>query len=976
MLRSAPERGHDSPAEFPVRRVRALSPGNLPYEITTFVGREREIAAAKGLLSERRLLTLTGPGGCGKTRLALAVARSFAAEFEDGIRLVELASLSDPSLVGRAVAGALSVREQPGRPLDETLLEHLASREALLVLDNCEHLIGECARFAQKILGACARARIMATSREPLGVAGEVVRRVPPLTLPESSSDVERIEDFESVRLFVERAKERSSGFSLTEGNSPSVVEICRKLGGMPLAIELAAARLPVLSPKEISTRLEDSLSLLTTGCRTASPRQRTLRATLEWSHDLLDESERALFRRLSVFTGGFSLEAAEAAGGGAGDTILDLLGRLVDKSLVSTGPEEVPRYGMLEPVRQYGRERLEESGEEETVFGRHAGFFLALAGEAEPELAGPEQGAWMKRLEVEHDNLRGALGWFTKNGDVERGFRLGGALWRFWWLQGRFTEGRAQLDALLDLPGAEAATEARAKALYVLGLLSCRQADHAAGNQDEARAYQRESLGLYRDLGDKPRAADALRELGRVGIELGDWEAADSFLEESLRIEHESGSEYGVALTLNSLGWLAHFRGENAVARPLFERARGIFRELEDDLYADICLYFLGRIATDEGDYEGARAMLAATVDERLPHYPWVAPPLLEAFAGLEAAQGQAARALRLAGAAAALREDIGVAHAPAWKADITRRLGPAWRGLDESAGEAAWTQGRTLALEEAVAVAMQEPSGPRGEASPAIRPSLRILALGPARVERQGHALAPSDWAYAKSRELLFYLLCHPPRTKGQVGLDLWPEASPSRLRKSFHNALYHLRRALGAPEWIAFENGRYSFDRDDPSNLSCYFDVEDFESKLAEARRLGAEEPERAVSRLQEAVELYGGDFLEDLPVEGEWALIRQEELRGAYQEALLTLGRLLSEIGRRAEAADAYRRLIAHDGLQEAAHRELMRCLALLGERSRAIRHYRDLVELLREQLGSAPAAETAALYESLLRGEDV
>ncbi|MGH3087868.1 MAG: LuxR C-terminal-related transcriptional regulator, partial [Rubrobacteraceae bacterium] len=517
---------------------------------------------------------------------------------------------------------------------------------------------------------------------------------------------------FEAVRLFIERAKERTTGFEITEENSRAVVEICRKLEGMPLSIELATARLPVLSEAQISRRLEDSLSLLTTGGRGASPRHRTLRATLEWSHDLLDEGERKLFRRLSVFAGGWTLEAAEAVGAERDSSVLDILGQLVNKSLVSceVGFEEV-RYGMLEPIRQYGREKLEESGEEGVVLDLHAEFFLALAEEAEPELAGPDQGPWMKRLEAEHDNLRSSLGWFEKNGQVESGFRLGGAVWRFWWLQGRFAEGRARLEVFLDLPGAEAVTGARAKALYVLGVLACRQADPAAGNQDEARAYQGESLRIYRELRDGCQAAATLRELGRVSIELGDWETADSFLEESLKLERGSENEYGVALTLNSLGWLAHFRGENASARSLFERARETFHDLGDDLYADICAFFLGRIATDEGDYAKAHALLASTVDERIAQYPWVIPPLLEAFAGLAAAQGQAARALELAGAAAALREEIGVAHAPAWRTDITRRLSPAWRKLGEKAGARAWSKGRAMTPERAIAYAMEDP-------------------------------------------------------------------------------------------------------------------------------------------------------------------------------------------------------------------------------------------------------------------------
>ena len=931
------------------------------------------------MLYRTRLLTLTGPGGCGKTRLALEAAKDLVEGFEDGVWWVELASLSDPKLVPQAVARALKLRETPDRSLAEMLVEHLGSKNTLLVLDNCEHLVEACAALADALLRACPNLRILATSREALGIADECIWVVPSLSLPDIRRPLvlENLRRYEAVRLFVDRAGAVGYSFALTQENASLVVCLCRRLDGIPLAIELAVARVKVLTAGQILARLDDSFGLLRGGRWSSLPRHQTLRETIDWSHGLLLEDEQVLFRRLSVFAGGFTLGTAETVC--AGDDlkrreVLELLAHLVDKSLVLvTEHAGEARYRMLETVWRYGREKLDEAGEEMAVRRRHADFFLALAEEAEPALLGPEQAMWLERLEVEHYNLRSALGWLRENGDVERGFRLGGALWRFWWLQGHFTEGRAELEGLLELPGAEARTEARAKALYVLGVLANRQADYAAGNQGEAHAYQQESLEIYRELGDEPHVADVLRELGRTSIELGNWATAHSFLEESLRLERESGSEHGVALTLNSLGWLAHFRGENTIARPLFEEAREIFREARDDLYADICQFFLGRIATDEGDYAEAYAWLTGTVDERLPHYPWVIPPLLEAFAGLASAQGQAARALHLAGAATALRETIGVSRAPAWRADLKRRLEPAWGALDERAGAAAWEKGRAMAPEEAVAYALEEPPREGGVHLSVARSEtrskpLRIFALSSARVEREGRALASSDWTYAKSKELLFYLLCHPSRTKAQIGLALWPDASPDRLRRSFHDTLYHLRRALGRPEWVIFENGRYAFNR----SLDYFFDVEAFEAKLERARRLvGAQ----AIMRLEEGVELYGGDFLEDLAVEGEWAQIRREELGRAYGEALLTLGRLLFAESRYAEATDAYRKLIAYDELLEAAHRGLMRCHACLGERGRAIRHYQELVELLREELGSTPTAETTVLYELLSRGEE-
>src|SRR5919202_492349 len=415
---------------------------NLPLELTSFIGREREIAEVKRLLlleGKDRLLTLTGPGGCGKTRLALKVAFEVVQEFEDGVWLVELSSLSDPDLVPQAVAFALGVREAPERSLTEVLTEHLKSKKMLLVLDNCEHVIDACAALADALLRACPELRILATSREALSIAGEATWLVPPLSLPdpEHPPPVEDLAGYEAVRLFLERAAAVSSRFELTERNAPAVAQVCRRVDGMPLAIELAAARARVLSVEQIASRLEDSFRLLATDSRTALPRQRTLRATIGWSHELLSQEEQALFRRLSVFAGGFALEAAEGVCAGVGierDGVLDLLTHLVDKSLLLVAQQggEEARYRVLETVRQYGAEKLKESGDEPEIRRRHADFFLKLAEEAEPGLMGPEQGEWLERLEQEHGNLRAALMWSLGGGNQELGLRLAAGVGRF----------------------------------------------------------------------------------------------------------------------------------------------------------------------------------------------------------------------------------------------------------------------------------------------------------------------------------------------------------------------------------------------------------------------------------------------------------------------------------------------------------------------------------------------------------------
>ncbi|MDQ5827477.1 MAG: AAA family ATPase, partial [Chloroflexota bacterium] len=396
-------------------RTPERTPHNLPIRLSSFIGREKELAELRRLLESNRLLTLTGAGGCGKTRLALAAADELVETFEDGVWLVDLAPLADPSLVPQAVASTLGVREQPGRSPTETLSDYLASKKVLLVLDNCEHLIEACAELAESLLRSCPELWVLATSREALGVAGEVAWPVPSLALPDlrRTPNIEGLSRYESARLFVERTEAVKPTFSLTEQNAPSVVKICYRLDGIPLAIELAAARTKVLSVEQISERLDDCFRILAAGSRTTIPRQRTLHATMDWSHELLSEQERALFRRLSVFAGGFSLEATESVCAGEDLEhygVLELLSHLVDKSLIMVAEQDgEARYRLLETVRQYGREKLDESGEEAELGRRHAGYFVGLAEKAERELSGPDQARWLTLMETEHDNLRAA---------------------------------------------------------------------------------------------------------------------------------------------------------------------------------------------------------------------------------------------------------------------------------------------------------------------------------------------------------------------------------------------------------------------------------------------------------------------------------------------------------------------------------------------------------------------------------------
>jgi len=520
--RAAPRNTAEDPGsavEISGTPERGRPPNNLPLERTSFVGRERELADVKRLLSERRLLTLCGPGGAGKTRLALAVSRDIAEEFRDGVWWVELAPVADPELVPWTVAQAVGAREALDPSPTEAIVGHLKDRKALLILDNCEHLVEACADLADALLGACPDLTLLATSREPLRVQGETNFMVPSLSVPDPGRalSTEELAGYEAVRLFVERAGAVDSGFELTERNAPGVTRLCNKLDGIPLALELAAARIRVLTAEQILEKLEDPLGLLTTGSRTAAARHRTLRATLQWSYDLLSDAERTLFRRLSVFVGGFTLEAAEEVCGGEGIEeyeVLDLLGRLVDKSLVvaEAGDEGALRYGMLEPVRKYALERLGQDGEAEETRLRHAAHYLVLAETAEPELLGPDQGLWLRRLRSEFANLREAHAWSLEPGEGEGRarlrLRLAAALWRFWAAQ-RFEEGKAWLQTALERdPGGFPAL--RAKALGALGFILLFQQDY-----ERAIAALEEAMALYEELGDSSGAAFALGNLG-----------------------------------------------------------------------------------------------------------------------------------------------------------------------------------------------------------------------------------------------------------------------------------------------------------------------------------------------------------------------------------------------------------------------------------------------------------------------------
>jgi predicted ATPase/DNA-binding SARP family transcriptional activator/DNA-binding CsgD family transcriptional regulator len=690
------------------------SSSNLPASLTSFVGRENETLEVKRLLSMTRLLTLTGAGGCGKTRLALEVARELTSTYPAGVWLVELAPRSDPVLVPQAVAQALGVLEQPGRPLEDTLADHLRSRSLLLVLDNCEHLVDGAARLAGVLLSACPHLKILATSREPLGVPGEAVWTVPPLSLPDADGEftVENLMGCEAVRLFVDRARSRLPAFELTPENAASTASVCRKLDGIPLAIELACARMGALAVEQVAERLEDSLKLLTGGARTVDSRQQTMRATLQWSYELLSEPEKKLFGRLSVFAGSWTLEAAEEVCPETGaDDILDLLSRLVEKSLVVVeappGAGGALRYRMLEPVRQYAWERLEESEEQEQVLERHARHYLALAEASEPELMGAGQVAWLERLTAEYGNLRVALNWcLDEEGAEERaqmGLRLAAALGRFWGIRGS-SEGRVWLEKGLAKSGAAPAS-LRAKALREAGLIAIYHLDPRAITMLE------EALALFREEGDQLGQAISINHLMHaVGI-LGYHERLPTLREETeALLEGPPEDRRATAYLQLTLGMMAMIEQDHEQVVRL-EEALALFREAGDLRVSAMCLTIIGIAALSRRDTEGAAWAFEEDLLllRRLKDKMGILYSLMGA-SGVAVLQGRPARAARLSGAADALREAIGHPTQPLKRVnyDYEAFLAATRETLGEAAFEAAFSEGQAMSPEQAIEYAL----------------------------------------------------------------------------------------------------------------------------------------------------------------------------------------------------------------------------------------------------------------------------
>jgi predicted ATPase/class 3 adenylate cyclase len=694
----------DMRREFPALRSLEATPNNLSHQLTPFVGRERELGEIKSLIRETRLVTLHGVGGLGKTRTSLQVAADVIDEYPDGVWFVELAPLTDARLVPQAVASVLAVKEEAGRPVAEALVKFVKDRRLLLILDNCEHLTLACAELARQLLQAGPYVKILASSRENLRVAGEALYPLPPLAAPEpQASSAAALRRYEAVRLFVDRATAAQPPFRLTDENATAVAQICRSLDGIPLALELAAARVRAMSVDNIAARLNDRFRLLRAGDQTALPRQQTLRALIDWSYDLLEEPERIMFRRLGVFVGGWTLAAVEAvcAGGELNSAdIVDLLTRLVEKSLVALDPL-TGRYRLLETVRQYAQERLASADDEPLARNQHLAYFVELAEKARAALFGPEQGTWLARLDLEGENLLAAHAWCNQgeNG-AELGLRLVNAVKQYWVYRGYLALGYAITIEALGRAGAQKRDALRSRAQFCAGQLCS-----LMGRHEEAQQRLEESLAIAKEIDDRNRIAAVLQPLVWATLGRGDIATARGYSNQALTLAREVGSKRDVAAAINLQAQIHRLEGDIAAAEPLYVEVLSLGRELGDRNTIAIGLLNLAMVAIVRGSIDRAAQMLldVIAIAEEIGSKS-AGQSVLEVSAGLASLRQDWQRAARFYGAAEAHMDYTGIVRDPADDAFLTPLIVKGREAFGEASFAAAEATGRTLSYEQAM--------------------------------------------------------------------------------------------------------------------------------------------------------------------------------------------------------------------------------------------------------------------------------
>jgi len=694
--------------DFPALRSLEATPNNLPLQLTSFIGRENEVADARKLLRDNRLLTLLGVGGIGKTRLSLQVAAEVMDDFPDGVWFIELAPVIDPRLVAQAVASVVGVKEDAGRPVIEALEKYVRDRRLLMVLDNCEHLIDACAELAKQLLQSGRHLKILASSREHLHVSGEAIYLVPALITPDPYQKFihTALSQYAAARLFIDRAIAAQPAFEVSQQNAAAVADVCHRLDGIPLAIELAAARVRAMSVQDIAARLTDRFRLLARGDRTALPRQQTLRALIDWSYDLLTEPERVLFRRLAVFAGGWTLDAAEAVGAGGGigaEAILDLLARLVEKSLVALEPGG-GRYRMLETVRQYAKDRLAESGDEHAAHTRHLDFYLAFAERAGAGLAGPEEPAFLKRIDSDLENILAAHAFCIGNeGTAEHGYRLVHAIKLYWFIRGLLDLGGRVTVEAVTTPSDRSMSLARCKALWVAG-----QITSSMGRYEEAQQYLHESLTAARSLDETRIVVSVLNTLGLAALGQGNRAAARWHCEEALELAEKVGNKRGIATASNALAQIHRLDGKLDAAEPLYERTLVLARELGDREVAAVAFLNLAMVAIARGAADRARSLLLEvfTIAEQTGSKP-AGQSALEVSAGLAALEQDWERASRYYGLAEQQTRYTGIRRDPADEAFLRPLMARTRDELGPARFDASHAAGLALNYEEAVAEA-----------------------------------------------------------------------------------------------------------------------------------------------------------------------------------------------------------------------------------------------------------------------------